>query len=537
MVAAFKLWLFSLFTSGGGVAVSERRVYKPLEYMSLRQDGDFTNPLMIQFFTWDTLHDTLSWWKHLEQEIPRLAEQGFTQIWLPPASKAEDPNGRGYDVYDLWDLGEFERNGVTKTRWGTREELLSATRAAREHGIDILIDAVLNHKLGADRTEVFTAVPVSPTHRMQSIGPERQIEGWTAFDFPGRGDKYSSFKWNSDHFTGLDWDQKTETKGVFRITGPGHQGWSRNVDNELGNYDYLLGVDPPRSIIAIHPFKRTYSTGGTWILETTGASGFRLDAIKHYDRKFLLEWIRTVKQRIGNPKLFSVAEYWSGNVNLVLRSIAHFEGEVSFFDVPFHENLHAASRGRQEYDLRKILQNTVVQVQPGAAVTFVDNHDTVCGVLSSPHSLASWVGAHFKVQAYALVLLRASGHPCVFYGDLYPNKQYYDATVGMNLKLLVEARKKFAYGAEEVYLAERNAIGFVRRGDVQGPGLAVVLSNKDDPTFVHEVRMNMGIANAGKVYRNFLANDKRRVQLDNQGWGSFACQGGSAFVWIEEGTY
>lgn len=43
-----------------------------------------------------------------------------------------------------WDLGEFERNGVTKTRWGTREELLSATRAAREHGIDILIDAVLN---------------------------------------------------------------------------------------------------------------------------------------------------------------------------------------------------------------------------------------------------------------------------------------------------------------------------------------------------------------------------------------------------------
>jgi len=125
----------------------------------------------------------------------------------------------------------------------------------------------------------------------------------------------------------------------------------------------------------------------------------------------------------------------------------------------------------------------------------------------------------------------------VFYGDLYPNKQYYDTAVGRNLKLLVEARKKFAYGTEEVYLAERNAIGFVRRGDTHGPGLAVVVSNRDDPTFVHEVRMDMGITNAGKVYRNFLASDKRRVELDNRGWGTFSCQGGSTFVWVEDGRY
>lgn len=49
MVAAFKLWLLNLFTTSGGRsgAVPERRVYKPLEHMSLRQDGDFTNPLMV----------------------------------------------------------------------------------------------------------------------------------------------------------------------------------------------------------------------------------------------------------------------------------------------------------------------------------------------------------------------------------------------------------------------------------------------------------------------------------------------------------
>jgi alpha-amylase len=65
--------------------------------------------------------------------------------------------------------------------------------------------------------------------------------------------------WNSDHFTGnmalnlaffsthhvigVDWDSRRKKNGVFRFTGPGvHEGWSQHVDNELGNYDYLLGI-------------------------------------------------------------------------------------------------------------------------------------------------------------------------------------------------------------------------------------------------------------------------------------------------------
>lgn len=66
----------------------------------------------------------------------------------------------GYDVYDLvsnkqcpllcssqtcqWDLGEFEQKGGIGTRWGTKKELLQACQVARQHGVDIIIDAVLN---------------------------------------------------------------------------------------------------------------------------------------------------------------------------------------------------------------------------------------------------------------------------------------------------------------------------------------------------------------------------------------------------------
>ena len=44
-------------------------------------------------------------------------------------------------------------------------------------------------------------------------------------------------------FIGVDWDHRTQTKEIYRISSPNHKGWSRNVDKELGNYDYLLGVD------------------------------------------------------------------------------------------------------------------------------------------------------------------------------------------------------------------------------------------------------------------------------------------------------
>ena len=50
-------------------------------------------------------------------------------------------------------------------------------------------------------------------------------------------------KWTEEHFTGLDWDHRTKEKGVFQIVGGDHKGWSKWVDKELGNYDYLLGID------------------------------------------------------------------------------------------------------------------------------------------------------------------------------------------------------------------------------------------------------------------------------------------------------
>ncbi|KAF5359370.1 hypothetical protein D9756_003471 [Leucocoprinus leucothites] len=92
----------------------------------------------------------------------------------------------------------------------------------------------------------------------------------------------------------------------------------------------------------------------------------------------------------------------------------------------------------------------------------------------------------FKAQAYALILLRGAGHPCVFYGDLFPNQEYYNESVGRNIALLVEARRKFAYGPLEEYFHDRNCIGFVRKGDTKHPGCAVILSNKEEEQMLEQ---------------------------------------------------
>ena len=36
------------------------------------------------------------------------------------------------------------------------------------------------------------------------------IDGWVGFDFPGRGEKYSSMKYHWQHFTGVDWDDASQ---------------------------------------------------------------------------------------------------------------------------------------------------------------------------------------------------------------------------------------------------------------------------------------------------------------------------------------
>jgi alpha-amylase len=60
----------------------------------------------------------------------------------------------------LYDLGEFDQKGSVATKFGTKDDLLSLSKKAKELGIGLLFDAVLNHKAGADHKERCKVIEV-----------------------------------------------------------------------------------------------------------------------------------------------------------------------------------------------------------------------------------------------------------------------------------------------------------------------------------------------------------------------------------------
>ena len=71
-----------------------------------------------------------------------------------------------------------------------------------------------------------------------------------------------------------------------------------------------------------------------------------------------------------------MGEYWSYEVEALHHFIESTEGKVALFDAPLHYNFHVASQAGEDYDLRQIFDNTLIQHQPALAVTLVENHDS-----------------------------------------------------------------------------------------------------------------------------------------------------------------
>lgn len=97
---------------------------------------------------------------------------GISNMWIPPGCKGGWYDSNGYDVYDLYDLGEFDQKGSRATKWGTKAELVDLIETANENGIGIYWDTVLNHRAAADYPERCRAVKVDPKGMTVATIPE-----------------------------------------------------------------------------------------------------------------------------------------------------------------------------------------------------------------------------------------------------------------------------------------------------------------------------------------------------------------------------
>jgi alpha-amylase len=483
------------------------------------------NGTILQYFHWYIPNDG-NLWNELKYKARDLAGKGFTAIWLPPAYKgAAGNNDVGYGVYDLYDLGEFEQKGSIRTKYGTHQEYLNVIKTLRQVGIQTYADTVLNHRMGGDSPEIVKATPFSQNDRVNPKGGLEEIKTYSYFHFPERKGKYSQFEWHSWHFDAVDYNasKQGDNSIVYLIEGKKFDDY---VDMEKGNFAYLMGCD----LDFQDQWVQTEITNwGKWYLDTTGVDGLRLDAIKHISSWFFPKWLDELEKHAGKD-LFIVGEYWTPNINTLHSYIDAIAGKMSVFDVPLHYNFSRASKSGGNYDMREILDGTLMQQRPTHAVTFVENHD------SQPlQALESVVEPWFKPLAYAIILLRQQGYPCVFYADYYGaeyDDRGYHIVMPSHSWLIdkfLSVRQEYVYGLQYDYFDHFNTIGWTCLGDEQHPkAMAVIMSDGAEGSKWMEV---------GKIKTKFIDITKHiqePIYTNEAGWAEFRCDAGSVSVWVQE---
>ena len=475
---------------------------------------------MFQYFEWN-LPASGSLWRELASRAAYLQRLGVTAVWMPPANKTMDGgSGVGYAVYDLYDLGEFDQKGSIRTKYGTKDEYLAAVKSLQEHGIQAYADLVLNHRLGADETEEVEVVEIDCNNRNCPIGDPHMIRAWSHYQFPGRGDTYSAFKWHWQHFNafGADANRPELTGRIFKVKD---KTFSGEVCFEFGNFDYLMGADVDHYDAAV---RGELLAWGKWFIEFANLNGFRCDAVKHIPASFYKWWLAEMHNGFPNRDLFAVGEYWSGDIGELQQYLAATDGAMRLFDAPLHFKLHEASQKGRDYDLAKIFDGSLVKENPLMAVTFVDNHDSQPG-----QSLQSWVADWFKPLAYALILLRKDGYPCLFYGDYFGNASKEFGLVS-HRKLIDDflmARAKYSYGDQHDYFDHPTCIGWTLTGDEAHPGqLAVVMSTADAGL------KRMKTFRGEQTFRDITGHWPEPITTNKDGEAEFRCPAGKVSVWV-----
>ncbi|WPH03419.1 Hypothetical protein R9X50_00629900 [Acrodontium crateriforme] len=563
------------------------------------------NETLFQAFEWhiqslppppNESHSSKSHYTRLCRVLPDLVDLGISSIWLPPGCKANNPQGNGYDCYDLWDLGEFDQKFARSTRWGSREELEDLFQQARGlrdgKGVQIIWDTILNHKTAGDSVEEdIWAVEVHGADRRVETCAPKKINAWLRYDFPGRardGMKYSDFHWNSKHFNGTDWDQKAEKHAIYKLidepascpkpeakqqhsfrrlsriphklvsTPPSKRpgkGWAEDVDDMYGNFDFLMFSNIDHS----HPAVRTdLLNWADWMIWETGVDGFRLDAAKHYSSAFTKEWIDRVqiarKNRDLSPALI-IGEVWSPDFRRIIKWLDAVGPNVFAYDSPLVYNFSRISEDvrtkSKNADLRTILQDTLLVKRPEAALTLVTNHDTQAGQSSFVP-----MDSGLKSLFYAFILLRHEGRPCVFWGDMYGTSGPFAEPPACSVTLpsskehrvsnsdarsllpsLVLARKLFAYGPQNDYFDSMSCIGFTRAGTHDRPyGCVVVMSISPARNTKGKVSLaikRMRAGQEGEIWVDLLGSGQQ-VEIDEKSEGLFTCQGGEVCVFVKK---
>ena len=337
---------------------------------------------------------------------------------------------------------------------------------------------------------------------------------------------HSAFGWRWEHLTAIDQpaSEEDEAAGDTRLYRVAAKNFAQDVGTEHGNFDFLMGCDID---LTREDVREELYRWGRWFIEASGVEGFRIDAAKHMSASFLRDWLTRLRDDTGR-ELFSVCEFAIGELGPVSTFLERTGGVSHVFDHILHFTFGEASKNRGGFDLRQLFEGSVVREHPRLAVTFVDNHDS-----DPAQGKDEWVDDWFKPLAYAAILLREGGLPCVFAGDYDGREADGEDTPGLTshrelIDKLIDARRRFGFGEQDDYFDDPRHIAWVRHGNDEHPGQMIVQLN----TAEDEVRVTL-TGRADTQYIDLL-RDGAELTTDAESRAEFGCPAGGVAVWVTD---
>jgi len=263
-----------------------------------------------------------------------LAGMGFTALWTNPLLENDQPRTsyHGYAITDFYRVDP---------RFGTNEDYRTLGQKAKEKGIKLIMDMVLNH-CGSEHWWMKDV----PMKSWINFYPEYTP---TNHRRTAQQDPYAS-----------RYDREYMTRGWFVPSMP-----DLNQQN---------------------PFLARYLIQNSiWWIEYAGLSGIRMDTYPYPDKDFMAEWCRSVLEEY--PHFNIVGEEWSTNPVIVSywqkgkKNHDGYRGNLpSLMDFPLQHALFRALTEDETFNtglvaLYEAMVNDAVYPDPGNLVIFADNHD------------------------------------------------------------------------------------------------------------------------------------------------------------------
>lgn len=318
-------------------------------------------------------------WKGIRNKLDYLQGMGVNAIWISGVQINEQGSDTRYAPYHAYHPTDFYR---VEPMFGTFQELKDLVDDAHSRGIYIILDVVVNHM--AD---------------LNGLGGGKD-DNYYAF---GGGDLYW---WNGNKKHAWPLDNLAYFHNNGKILN-----WSDSGQILNGAFVGTDDLKTEDSFVQSHllaAFKN--------LIEATDCDGFRVDAIKHVEKSFIMSWSDTMRKHaafLGKNNFLLFGENFVYDDNAVAE---HCKDQGYAFNsalyFPMQLTLKEVFAWEQATSKLQDRLNNIGVYGEGAQnlVTFMDNHDVDRIALECGDA---WLQ---KLKPALTFLYTGTPVPCLFYG-------------------------------------------------------------------------------------------------------------------------